>query len=181
MPRGTLFLVVGPSGAGKDSLIHAARPHLADRPGMVIARRVITRPPAPGVEAHDTVAADEFARIAGAGGFMLSWRAHDTDYGVPVCYEARLRAGGSVIANVSRTVISAAMARFAPVRVIEVTAPRDLLARRLGQRGREDAAGIKARLARRLALPAGAPVTRIVNDGAREDALSAFIAAISTT
>ncbi len=110
---------------------------------------------------------------------MLSWRAHDTDYGVPVCYEARLRAGDAVIANVSRAVIPDARARFAPVRVIEMTAPPELLARRLGARGREDAAGIEARLARAVALPDRASVTRIVNDGALEPAIAAFIAAIT--
>ena len=109
---------------------------------------------------------------------MLAWRAHDTDYGVPVSYDARLQAGERVVANVSRTVIADALARSAPVRVIEVTAPPELLARRLGARGREDAAMIAARLARQVALPPDAPVTRIVNDGALEDALAAFVAAI---
>ncbi len=178
MPRGTLFLVVGPSGAGKDRLIHAARESQAGDPRIGFARRVITRPPSPGGEAHDTIDPQGFARLADAGGFLLSWRVHDTDYGVPVCCAARLRAGDAIVANVSRTVIGDALARHAPVRVIEVTAPPELLASRLGTRGREDAAGMEARLARAVALPTDAPVTRIVNDGALKDALTAFIAAI---
>lgn len=40
MSEGIFFFVVGPSGAGKDSLIDAVRD--SDRP-WVIARRVITR------------------------------------------------------------------------------------------------------------------------------------------
>ena len=178
MPRGTLFLVVGPSGAGKDSLIHGARERLAGEPDIAFARRIITRPPVPGGEEHDAVDPPAFARLAEAGGFMLAWRAHDIDYGVPVSYYAWLQAGERVVANVSRTVIADALARCAPARVIEVTAPPELLARRLGARGREDAAMIAARLAREVALPPDAPVTRIVNDGALDDALAAFVAAI---
>lgn len=41
MTTGRLFAVVGPSGAGKDTLIAAA---LAARPDLAIVRRVITRP-----------------------------------------------------------------------------------------------------------------------------------------
>ena len=38
---GRLFAIVGPSGAGKDTLIQGA---LAARPGLSVVRRVITRP-----------------------------------------------------------------------------------------------------------------------------------------
>jgi len=179
VPRGTLFLVVGPSGAGKDSLIHAARERLAGDAGVAFARRVITRPLVPGAEEHDAVDPEGFARLAAAGGFMLAWRAHDTDYGVPVSYDARLQTGDRVVANVSRTVIADALVRYAPTRVIEVTAPPEVLARRLNARGREDRDRITARIARQVALTPGAPVTRIVNDGALDDALAAFLAAIT--
>ena len=44
---GAVFAVVGPSGAGKDTLIEAAR---QARPDLVIVRRFITRPESAGGE-----------------------------------------------------------------------------------------------------------------------------------
>lgn len=161
MNRGTLFLMVGPSGAGKDSLIQAAIESFADSASFVVARRVITRPLDRTREDHESVSNEEFRRRVDQDEFMLSWNVYDTCYGIPKSYEADLAAGRHVIANVSRTVVGPGVANNSPARVIQVTAPRDVLEARL--KARADPATAAARLARAVVLPEGIPVTHLLN------------------
>ncbi len=169
-----LVLVVGPSGAGKDTLLDAARAALADDARFRFARRVITRPAEAGGEAHEAVTEAEFA----ARDFMLAWQAHGLRYGIPADIVADLDAGRVVVANVSRSVIAAAAGRL-PVRVIEVTAPPATLAARLATRGRESAAEIAARLVRSIAVPPGVAVETVLNDTTPEAGVARFLAALS--
>ena len=81
--EGAFVVVVGPSGAGKDTLLAHARTALAADPHFVFVRRVVTRPPGP-FEDHDTMSETEFARREAEGAFALSWRAHGLLYGVPL-------------------------------------------------------------------------------------------------
>ena len=177
--RGTLFLVVGPSGAGKDTLMDGARTALADNPDIVFARRAITRPQDAGGEDHDPVTDAEFDTRHRTGGFMLDWRAHDLRYGIPAGYADDLVAGRHVVANVSRAVIPEAIARYSPAMVLEITASPEILAVRLAGRGRETESDIRARLARdAAAIPEAAVKTTIVNDGTAEEGIAGFVAAL---
>ena len=173
-----LILVVGPSGAGKDSLLNGARARLAADPRFHFVRRVITRPADPDGEDHEPVTEVEFLRRD----FALSWSAHGLLYGIPA--EALSAApvvianvSRGVIANVSRGVIADAAARH-PVRVIEVTAPPEVLAARLAARGREQAADIARRLERRMEIPAGVVRDTVVNDGSLEEGIAPFVGAL---
>src|ERR1700733_2667205 len=139
-----LVLVVGPSGAGKDALLKAAREVFRDDTRIHFARRVITRPPDPEGEDHEAVTPEEFA----ARDFALSWSAHGLRYGIP----ASALATPVAVANVSRAVIAEAALRYR-VRVIEVTAPPGILAARLAGRGRESAEDIARRLLRTVVIP----------------------------
>jgi ribose 1,5-bisphosphokinase len=168
---GTLVLVVGPSGAGKDTLLDAAREVLADDPRFRFVRRVITRPANAGGEAHESVTETEFA----ARKFALQWQAHGMRYGIPA---DAVDGGIVVVANVSRTVVAEAARQF-QVRVIEVTAPLDILAARLALRGREATADVASRLARSVAMPDHVPVDTVVNDGSLDDGVARFVAALS--
>jgi hypothetical protein len=106
--RGPLVLVVGPSGAGKDSIITGAAERLRDCTEFVFVRRTITRPREAGGEPHVAASAAEFAERRDAGSFLLHWSAHGLDYGIPVTVAADRAAGRTVIANVSRSVIAEA-------------------------------------------------------------------------
>jgi len=99
---GRLIAVVGPSGVGKDSLIEAL---CAARPGLLRARRVITRPPAKS-EPFDAVSEAEFERMRATGRFALHWGAHDLHYGIPVETLTEVREGGAVIATLHDLVMA---------------------------------------------------------------------------
>jgi phosphonate metabolism protein PhnN/1,5-bisphosphokinase (PRPP-forming) len=173
---GILVLVVGPSGAGKDTLMEGARQALAGDPRFVFVRREITRPAEAGGEDHVAVTAEDFA--VRRAQYALSWEAHGLGYGIPGGIAGELAVGRIVIANVSRTVIAQAAARF-PVLVMEITASPAVLAARLAARGREDAADQAGRLARRVDLPEGVASVRVVNDGRIEEGVAAVLAALS--
>jgi ribose 1,5-bisphosphokinase len=165
-----LILVVGPSGAGKDTVLSLARQALADDRRFRFVRRVITRPDGAGGEDHEAVSEAEFAKLA----FALSWQAHDLLYGIPLDITADLARGVVVVANVSRGIIAEAAARF-PVRVVEVTAPPDVLAQRLTARGRESAEDIAKRLARDVTLPGQIEVDTVINDRTPGEAADCFV------
>ncbi len=173
---GKLVLVVGPSGAGKDSLLRAAADTLAENGHFVFPRRVITRPSRDEAEAHDSMTAEKF-RVAEAGGrFALSWQAHGLHYGIPASLHEELNAGRTAAINVSRAVIAEAAERFPNLAVLQVTAPASIIAERLAKRGRESEADIASRIAR--AAPHVAAHVTIMNDTTLEDATRAFIAAL---
>lgn len=175
MSAGPVIAVVGPSGAGKDSVMAA----LAARdPGFRIQRRVITRPEDAGGEAFTGVTPEEFARMEAEGAFALSWRAHGLWYGIPVeLYDLR-KGARAVLVNLSRAVLAEAQARFGDLIVLSLTADPDVLAKRLSARGREDA-GERARRLDRADAPLPAGLRRVIeldNSGPLEATVQAVLA-----
>lgn len=173
---GRLFAVVGPSGAGKDTLIDAAR---KARPDIHVARRVITRPTEAGGEPFDGVTEAEFARRREGGDFALDWQAHGLHYGIPKQIDRALDQGRDVIFNGSRAVLGRAWEEYPGLVVIHVTASVPVLADRLAARGREDRDDIARRLARaRYDIPYGIPIRVVENDADLATAVTAFLAAL---
>ncbi|UDQ90331.1 phosphonate metabolism protein/1,5-bisphosphokinase (PRPP-forming) PhnN, partial [Xanthobacter autotrophicus] len=111
---GTLLLVVGPSGAGKDTLIDIARVRFAGDARVLFARRLVTRPSGTG-EAHGTLSEAEFDALLAEGRFPLSWRAHGLSYALGPEVAEVIAQGGVVVANGSRATLPEARRRFARV------------------------------------------------------------------
>ena len=144
---GKLVLVVGPSGAGKDTLLGLARTACIEDPTIVFARRVVTRE-ASSAEDNEQMSIDAFREAEARGAFAIHWEAHGHAYGLPRSIEDDIRAGRTVVANVSRTMIPALRHAYANVVVVAITAPADVLAARLAMRKRGSDGNIAQRLAR---------------------------------
>ncbi len=174
---GVLFLVVGPSGVGKDSLIDGARQFLEQDVSFWFPKRYITRPADAGGELHQAITPEEFERLTREGAFFLSWCAHGYGYGIPIAAKEALTRGRSVIVNVSRQVIGEAKRQWSPVRVMLITAPRDVLRERLTRRGRETPEEVQKRLDRVDAYRVeGNDVREVINAGQLERATNRFVA-----
>lgn len=179
MRPGTFFLVVGPSGAGKDSLIDGARALLEPTGRYVFARRVVTRPAGSPGEDHEAATDEAFDAREAKGDFLITWGAHGLRYGLPAELKRLVEAGLNVIANGSRATIAALAARLPRFVVVEVTAPPEVLAARIAGRGRESGEAIEKRLSRTVEpRPEGIRATTICNDQSVEIGVERFVAAV---
>jgi ribose 1,5-bisphosphokinase len=119
---GRLVLVVGPSGAGKDTLIDLARVACANHTNVVFARRVVTRESS-GFEDNEQVTRDDFRQTLARGAFAVHWEAHGLCYALPSAVTDHVEAGRTVVANISRSVIGRLRELYADVVVVAVTDP----------------------------------------------------------
>lgn len=177
---GVVVAVVGPSGAGKDSVMNHARERLGSLVSEVtFIRRIITRPPNEDMEDHDSVDDLSFERMIADHAFAVHWSANGLHYGLPVSMDRMVRAGGVVVANVSRAVIPALRGRYAHILPVIITAPSHVLAERLVARGRENCEEIISRLGRADAqeLAVEGAVT-ISNDSDLANASEKFLAVL---
>jgi phosphonate metabolism protein PhnN/1,5-bisphosphokinase (PRPP-forming) len=153
MPNsGQLFLIVGNSGSGKDSLLQEVlqRWPASARP-IRIAQRYITRPVHKS-EPFISVTSEAFENLKQRGKFCLAWHVYGTDYGVPVAMIKWLQQGDAVIVNVSRKIIPQARQRIPGLKVIFVSVPLAVTLLRIKARSREseDEPGFQQRLARAM-------------------------------
>ncbi len=169
---GVLVLVVGPSGAGKDSLIAGAQEKLTGDRRFVFPRRVVTRQ-ATAHEDHDTLSAEQFAAELGRHSFALHWQAHGLSYGLRRETCDQVAVGRFVVCNVSRAVVSSARERFGAVAAVYVDAQPELRAARIAARGRDTATGSRIDPARGEVPPGDCEFT-IDNSGVLSEAVGAF-------
>jgi ribose 1,5-bisphosphokinase len=164
---GRLVLVVGPSGAGKDTLLRLAQAACVEDHDVVFPRRVVTRDSS-AAEDNIAVSVDEFRRALDHGDFAVHWEAHGHSYALPVEINDDIRAGRAVVVNVSRTVIAALRQAYANVVVVAITAPPEVLAQRLAARARHSDGNIADRLSRSVEDASAHADVTILNAGSAE-------------
>jgi len=174
---GRLVLVVGPSGAGKDTLIALAKQACRNDAGIVFPRRIVTRESS-AAEDHDTLSHEAFARAIARDAFAVHWQAHSHCYGLPRTIDDALRAGQCVVVNVSRAVVAALRAAYTDVLVVLITAPAELLAQRLAGRARASDGALSERLHQAAATAGLDPDVTICNVGSASEHLGVLLDAL---
>lgn len=144
---GHLVLVVGPSGAGKDTLLAHVREAARGDDSIVVVRRIVTRASS-AAEDHDMLTETAFDQAVVEGAFAIWWGAHGNKYAIPRAAEDAIRAGRTVLCNVSRAVVAEQRARYARVTAVLVTAPEEMLRQRLASRDRSSDGDVAKRVAR---------------------------------
>jgi ribose 1,5-bisphosphokinase len=176
---GTLFLVVGNSGSGKDSIISGSlKKYPKELKEIHVPNRVITRPPSE-FETNIYVSPDKFKQMAHQGKFALKWHIYGLDYGIPIEIDEYLKKGHSIIVNVSRTIIDDARSEYANLRVIFIKVPFEVTVQRIKQRDRESEEGLNERIKRAQVNQTLPKADFIVdNSGNLEDAIEQFLAIV---
>jgi len=183
--NGNLVYVIGPSGAGKDSVID----WLVSQPGLQEslhwATRDVTR------EGHDSsrrdraVSAQTFATLQAQGAYALWWQANGLSYGVRHEALLPLAQGRWMLINGSRRHLPAAMAQYPGLAILYITADAQRLRQRLLQRGREQAHEVQARLAQGTLVDMASDfltndrLVQVFNNGSLEEAGRQALAGLS--
>lgn len=166
--RGRLFVISGPSGVGKGTVVRAI---LEARPDIRFAVSYTTRAPRPGeVDGVHYRFVDEatFDAIADAGGFLEWARVFGHRSGTPAAdVEAARAAGSDVLLEVDVQGARSVREKVSDAVLIFLIPPsEEELERRLRERGTEGASDLEARLseARRETEAASAFDHVVVND-----------------
>jgi len=179
--RGPLVYVMGPSGAGKDSVLNRARTLLASDAPVVFAHRYITRPAEAGGENHVALSPEEFALRRTHGLFAFDWQAHGNHYGIGREIHAWRQSGLTVVVSGSREHFCETDGIDDDTFPVLITASSQRLAERLANRGREDKTAALERLERSKAYEVkAARLVTISNDGLLDQAAEAFVSLLAT-
>lgn len=171
-----LIYVMGPSGAGKDTVLRLVRQSLAPGERVAFAHRYITRPADPRHENYIALSESEFATRRDGGLFSFHWTAHGFAYAIGIEVEIWRQAGFMVVASGSREHFSRWLPRPAGVIPVLITAPAAVLEHRLAARAREDEEARRARLARAARFDVRDPaIRRLDNSGPPEQAAAALL------
>jgi ribose 1,5-bisphosphokinase len=168
----TLVLVVGPSGAGKDSLIRGAREFFGATGTINFVRRYITRPP-DGSEDNYYLDETAFIHLEKRRFYAATWQAHGNRYGIARHALEKVSAAVS-LCSISRGAIADFEQQYHDVVTILVTARPAILRQRLIGRGREGGAALERRLERVAAPVRARRLIEFDNSADYQSSLGAF-------
>jgi ribose 1,5-bisphosphokinase len=176
-----LIYIIGPSGAGKDSLLNSLRQEMADMvamtdpatsPPLYFAKRTITRSHDQSNEDHEAVDTSSFESLVSSNAFAMHWFANGLHYGIRHQELAPMSEGTWVMVNGSRAYLEEAKRRFPGLTVLYITAPIEVLRARLLSRGRENEQAIEARLSRSQDVALGPQDLSVSNGGSLADSVA---------
>jgi len=174
----SLFYVIGPSGAGKDALMQAARVALEGQ-SVLFAHRYITRNNSDASENFVQLSEAEFSMRQQLGLFWLTWQSHQLHYAIGTEVRHWLQSGLTVVVNGSRQALPEVTRICAQDGVILVPVwvhcETSILAQRLRARGRETEAQIQERLERAKAFVPPTEELVIDNSGALTDSVQQLL------
>ena len=145
---GILFLIVGNSGSGKDTIISGViKNYPSNLIQIYVPKRYITRPPSE-FEKNISITTQEFGEMDKKGMFALKWHIYELDYGIPIEIDYYLKNGHPVIINVSRTIVKEAREKYENIKVIFIEVPFEITYKRIKDRKRESENLLEERIER---------------------------------
>ena len=176
-----LIYVMGPSGAGKDSLLDWLKNKLPPQSPIRFARRTIDRPVQALGEQHESVDSTTFDRLQKEQSFAMHWLANGRQYGVRHGELEPLQQRQWLLVNGSRAYLPEALRLFGGLTVLHITASPDILRARLLARQRESFDAVEARVQRAVAfsVPTSCRCVNVLNDTSLDEAGAVMLNALS--
>ena len=149
MPQASLFVISGPAGAGKGTLVSRV---LERVPNSWLSLSATTRAPR-GSEVHGVeylfLSVEEFERTIAEDGFVEWALVHGNYYGTPIApIEQHLAAGGRVLLEIDVQGAFQVREKFPQATLVFIAPPSmEALEQRLRARGTDSAEAIERRLA----------------------------------
>jgi ribose 1,5-bisphosphokinase len=163
-----LVYVVGPSGAGKDSVLSWISKYTHSTVKVHWARRIIDRPKFSGAGAEDHLEVDTagFQKLLANNELAMYWHANSHHYGIHKTELLSLNDPNTcVVVNGSRAHLPVAATLYPELTVVHITADIEVLRERLYARARESQKDIESRLNRNvdITLPPTCTLIEISN------------------
>ena len=176
-----LMYVMGPSGAGKDSLLDWLKTKLPPQSPIRFAKRTIDRPLQVQGEQHESVDSATFERLQQEQSFAMHWLANGRQYGVRHAELEPLKQQQWLLVNGSRAYLPEALRQFEGMSVLHISASADILRARLLARQRETPEAVEARVQRAVAftVPQSCRCVSVLNDTSLDDAGAELLNALA--